>query len=301
VYGGGGSLVLATERTDRTGTATLWRKDGSEWHQLSTLEHVVPKEQKSDADGIHLSPGPGREDIVATGLAGHGVGFSTDGGATWTYISRPPRCPERECAFIPAGRDIYVARFEGTSLVRADFGATGWHVTPLPPSSDPGLGYWGPIVLDDGKLVIVEAGSECDSGAGSRYRVSLDHGDSWSERRSFADGCIEGPAGNALYGADSGIGQFRSTDLVHWEPVHVDGAFPPVVDRPCSHWREGRPWSIERPVRVGDDAFSLLHLNYRDGQEIRPRLGMAQNGPHDVKHVLIVSHDDCATWQRVLR
>ena len=161
---------------------------------------------------------------------------------------------------------------------------------PLPPAPDPNTGYRGPLVLEDGTLVIVEVTRPDDCGTSGHYRISRDHGDTWSKRR-VAPGeatCIDGPTGNTLY-ASGDLGQFRSTDLVHWEPVVVDGAFPPRPHRdlPASCWRRdpGYKWVSEPPLRVGDEVYRLFHVPDRD----------RWNG---VTHVLKVSRNDCRTWQK---
>lgn len=55
--------------------------------------------------------------------------------------------------------------------------------------------------------------------------------------------------------------KYRSTDLVHWEPVEVHGSFPPPLDQDlpaaCSRRDPGYKWVSEPPLRVGDEVFRL--------------------------------------------
>lgn len=312
VHDAGGSLVLVTVgETDRIGTATLWRKDTGGWQKVGSLEHAEPLHLEHDSDGIRLAPGPAGGDLVATGLADERVGFSRDGGATWTYLAAPPGCSQ-EC-FVGGDGD-YLSAFDGAgSWWLAPFGATRWDELALPETSDPQGRRWNLLVLDDGTLLIAEVDAELtgfDDPCTGRYRISRDRGDTWSDvrelpRPSTSSMCIEGTFANVVYAYDDGFsgddrkGHYQSTDLVSWTLVRQgsdDWHLPstPVV---CSR----RPWAVDQAVRVGDEVFGLLHLNYRDGRELEPRRGLLQEGPHEVRHLLMVSHDDCRTWEQVLR
>ena len=125
-YEAGGTLVLATmEQEEHPGSATLWRSDSGRWQKLGTLQHAVPMHGKADSDGTRLSPGPGSRDIIATGVAegvSQSVGFSRDGGATWSYLATPRTCGK--CWIGAHGDYLYVVPDEPTTtLVRAAFGA----------------------------------------------------------------------------------------------------------------------------------------------------------------------------------
>lgn len=292
LYDAGGALVMATmDQEERTGSATLWRRESGRWQKLGMLQHAVPMHWKADSERIRLSPGPGQGDIIAVGysdLASQRVGFSSDGGRTWSYLATCGDC------WIQAHGDyVYAVGRELTTLVRAAFGAGDWEELPLPTAPDPDTGYRGPLVLDDGTLIIVEETHPDDCGTSGHYRISRDHGDTWSKRRVTPGKatCINGPTGNTLY-ASGDLGQFRSTDLVHWKPIVVDGSFPPRPrrDLPASCWRDdpGYEWLSEPPLRVGGEVYRLFHVPDRD----------RWNG---VTHLLKVSRDDCRTWQKALR
>ena len=312
VYDAGGSLVLVTVgQTDRTGTATLWRKDTGGWQKLGSLDHAEPLHVESDSDGVRLTPGPSSQDLIATGLGDGQVGFSRDGGATWTYLAAPPGCSQ-EC-FVGGGDD-YLSAYDGAgSWWLARFGASRWVEIVLPPTADPLTLRWNLLVLDDGTLLIWEVDAELagfDDPCTGGYRVSRDRGDTWSELRelprpSTSGMCIEGTYENIVYASDDAFsgddrkGHYQSTDLVRWTLVRQgsDDWHLPSAPPACSR----RPWAIDQAARTGADVFGLLHLNYHDGHELKPRRGLLQEGPHEVRHVLVASDDDCRTWKRVLR
>lgn len=300
LYDAGGALVLATlDQLDRAGTATLWRRNSGRWQKLGKLEHAAPLHLERDSAGTRLSPGPGDQDIITTTSAYAGVGFSRDGGATWTFLASP--CTG--CYVSLYGDDFYAVDTNFTTLMRTAFGTTAWEELSLPPSPGPRLGF----IMDDGTLIIEDSG-DCVAGAVSHYRVSRDHGDTWSERRALpgSSNCITSTYRNTVYahcnttscyydtgGNGGGGGIYRSTDLVHWEPVRqpvprriLDGI--PTSVRACPRGLGNDPvyhWAEEPPLRIGDEVFKLFHVNNRDGRE----------------HVLMVSRDDCHTWRRLLR
>jgi hypothetical protein len=306
LYGANGALVLVTlERTDRIGTATLWRKDSAGWQKLGTLERAVPLHWRADSDGTRLTSGPGVRDIVAR-LGQEGVGFSSDGGATWTYLAAPPTAGAcADCFGNVHGDYLYLSAGEGRALWRAGFGARTWQRVALPPDPGPQTRYRFPLVLDNGLLISGEAtDDQCLGG----YRISRDHGDTWSERRTLPRStCLTASDRNTAFACDEGQdcyggqGVYRSTDLVHWKPARGLSEGWSSMEPVCSGWDASRRPFIEWPVRAGDEFFSLVHLNYRDGREIRPRRGLLQTGRHEVEHLLVVSRDDCHTWQRVRR
>jgi hypothetical protein len=99
---------------------------------------------------------------------------------------------------------------------------------------------------------------------------------------------LNGPSGNAVYAAsDANLTQYRSRDLVHWQPVHVDGWFPPIPrPRTCPGKRGKDPvWLDDPTLRIGDEVYKLFHVSNRDARELELR----------------VSHDDCHTWKPALR
>lgn len=315
-----GGLLLATlAQTERPGTATLWRNDAGGWQQVGTVDDVVPLHMKADSHGSRLRTGPGRQDLYLSTSAFDGVQFSRDGGATWRTLPNPDPC-RAEC-FIFLYDDYFYARGDwvgdseldvesSRTLSRAAFGTTTWEDIALPPASGGFPGYMDFLVLEDGSLVIEEAGG-CEASATGHYRVSRDHGNTWSERRALpgSSSCISGTRDNVLYaecsttacyydtgGNGSGEGTYRTTDLANWkpnrEPVphHVrygNPVFAPIGGRcpaglgddPVYHW-------VEEPVhRVGDRFFKLFHVPGSRGHE----------------HTLMVSRDDCRTWKPAYR
>jgi hypothetical protein len=151
-------------------------------------------------------------------------------------------------------------------------------------------------VLEDGTLVVSEVTiDDHDDYCPDPYRVSRDHGDTWSGRREAPTGaCIQGFVGNTLCASDVYAGrEFRSTDLVHWEPVHGKPCFaeqPTAQDLPaaCSRQDPAYQWVSDPPLAVGEEVFRLFHVDDRDPWRNR------------VMHVLKVSRDDCRTWQKAL-
>jgi hypothetical protein len=241
--------------------------------------------------------------------------FSRDGGATWSHLE-------------PCGSQCYAGLYgdyfyylggpaeHKTTLQRAAFGTTTWEELSLPVSSGPERGYRSEFfVLDDGTLVIEEASGlpgtsttsdGCVEGAVGHYRISRDHGDTWSERRALpgSSNCIIGTRRNTVYaqcgtigcyedtgGGYGSEGTYQSTDLVHWEALQHEvpydvrfhdrgGACPPSRGQdPVYNWVE------EPPLQIGEEIFKLFHVRNTHGRE----------------HVLMVSRDDCRTWKRVLR
>ena len=307
MYEAGGTLVMATiEQEEDPGGATLWRSHSGKWQKLGTLQHALPMHPRSDS-GLEvpmvgqtlLSPGPGSQDIIAVGLVEDGaqsIGFSHDGGATWSYLAAPTGCGD--CWIGAHGDYLYAVSELPSTLVRVAFGATNWEEVPLPESPDPMTGYRGPLVLDDGTLIMPEVNTQTDRcNPSSHYRISRDHGDTWSERRALpgTSTCIYGPVGNIVYASGDlpEHDKYRSTDLVNWEPIQVDveAAFPPPenlgLPAVCSRRDPVYQWVSHPPLRVGDEVFRLFHVAARD----------SWNG---VTHVLKVSHDDCRTWQNAL-
>lgn len=293
----GGALLVATlDQLDRPGTATLWRRAAGGWQRVGRLEDAVPRHLDRDSAGTHLSPGPGSQDLVARTSALAGVRFSRDGGATWTHLAPPAGCGG---CFVTLHGDHFYARHseQFTTLARVAFGATTWEERPLPAGAGGGRGYQDLVVLDDGTLVVQESGG-CVAGAHGHYRVSRDRGDTWSGRRPLpgSSNCLAGAVGNTLHahcnttscyydtgGDGGGEGTYRTTDLVHWEPLRQ----PPPRDPPvCPRGRGRDPvyrWVDEVPLRIGDEVVKLFHVT-RNGRE----------------HVLKVSRDDCRSWQQVL-
>lgn len=283
LFDGDGVPVLVTlGGSDRVGTATLWRQDADGWRRLGTLEHAVVPE---GVDGrTHLLPGPGGQDLVALGLADDRVGFSRDGGATWSYLAQPKACGNAECsAIFTTTTHLYVDVPGGA--VRAAFGATAWEELSLPSGTGSPDRRTGLLVLDD---VLLNIASDCDT-VTNHYWVSQDAGDTWSARRDFpANTCIYRPLGNTVYTADAAETQWwRSTDLATWEQApasehderaKADAACPGLLGRDPSDERLD-----ESPVRVGDEVYKIFHLSSRS---------------HDLE--LRVSHDRCRTWQPVL-
>jgi hypothetical protein len=166
--------------------------------------------------------------------------------------------------------------------------------------------------MDDDTLII-EDSRECAvtgwaNDVKSHFRVSRDHGDTWSQTRALpgSSTCITGTYQNTVYahcetlacyydtGGNGGSeGHYRSTDLVHWEPVRQP--LPRLITygiqpraRACPQGTGRDPlyhWVEEPPLRIGDEVFKLFHVSNRDGRE----------------HVLMVSRDDCHTWRPLLR
>jgi len=281
VYEADGALMLVTlDQLDRVGTATLWRKDPGGWRKLGTLEHAVPPE--GIAGRTRLARGPGGQDLVALGLDGDRVGFSRNGGATWSYLARPAECAERSCSAIFSTTDYLYVDVEG-SAVRAAFGATAWEELSLPSGSaspDPHL-----LVLDDALLNI---DSDCDTTT-NHYWVSRDHGDTWSEGRDFpANTCIYSSLASTAYTADANETQWwRSTDLMHWEQAptsphvergRVNAACPESLGTDPADDRLDEP-----PLRIGNEVYKIFHLSNRsDELELK------------------VSRDNCRTWEPAL-
>lgn len=279
-----GALVLITlDRLDRVGTATLWQREAGAWRRLGTLEHAVPP--KGVAGRTHLTRGPGDQDLVALGLQGDRVGFSRDGGATWSYLPGPAECAERSCSAIFSTTDHLYVDIDG-SAVRAAFGSTAWEELPVPRGSESPRRSLSLLVMDD---VLLTIDSDCDITT-NHYWVSRDRGDTWSGRRDFPAGtCVYSSLGNTAYTADAYEAQWwRSSDLVHWEraPIspHVErgranAACPGPLDTDPSD--EGLD---EPPVRIGDEVYRIFDLtNGSQAPELR------------------VSHDSCRTWEPVLR
>lgn len=306
-----GGLLLATlDRVDRVGAATLWRRDAGRWQQVGTLEQAVPLHWRADSHGTRLSPGPGSQDIIARTSADDGVRFSRDGGVTWSHLAEPETCGSTCFVGGLYGEYFYAlgkSYSHATTLWRAAYGATTWEGRRLPPSSGPERGFTDLQVMDDGTLVIAEAGSYCVAGAEGHYRVSRDRGDTWSERRALpgSSNCITGTDGDTLYaecgttscyydtgGNGGGGGIYRSKDLVHWEPAqqpvprrmrYGNPLYPPTV-RACPRSLDVDPvyhWAVEPALRVGEEVFKLFHVRHTHGRE----------------HVLMVSRDDCRTWR----
>lgn len=292
-----GALLVATlRRLDRPGTATLWHRAAGGWQRVGSLEDAVPRHLDRDSAGTYLSPGPGRLDLVARTSDSAGLRFSRDGGATWTRLAPPAGCGG--CYVVLHGDRFYARRPDHfTTLARVAFGATAWEERAIPAGAGPERGYGALVALADGTLVVEEAGG-CVAGARGHYRVSRDHGETWSGRRALpgSSNCLAGAVGGTLHahcnttgcyydtgGDGGGEGTYASTDLRHWEPLLE----PPSPDPPACPRGRGRDgvyrWVDEAPVRVGNEVAKLFHLT-RNGRE----------------HVLKVSRDECRTWQRVL-
>jgi hypothetical protein len=166
--------------------------------------------------------------------------------------------------------------------MRAALGAAAWEEIALPRDSG------SLLALDDALLNI---DSDCDN-AINHYWISRDDGDTWSERKRFPTAtCVYGSTDNAAYTADASETQWwRSTDLLHWERAPTS-PFDVLSRRanaacPTSLGRDLRTdWYDEPPLRIGDDVYKLFHVSDRDGRELELR----------------VSHDDCRTWNGVLR
>lgn len=282
LYDGAGAPILVTaERLDRAGTATLWRKESGGWQRVGTLEDAVPPDPRYYPYSTYLSPGPGSQDVVAHHLARRGVGFSHDGGATWSYLTQPPDCPAGAgcSAVAPTSDHLYLNNHD--TAMRAAFGATTWTEIAVPrPAS-------GVIPLEDALLSV---DLDCDN-ATNHYWVSRDDGDTWSGRRDYPAGtCIVGSTDNTAYAADAEETQWwRSTDLVHWEHAPSSPSFELarqayaacpglLVEDPVT--RDDEP-----PVRVGDEVYRLFPVSNRDDRRLELR----------------VSHDDCHTWEPALR
>lgn len=313
LYDADGSLVLVTvDQTDRIATATLWRKDLDGWVRLGTLDRAAPPHWRRDSDGIHLSPGPGRQDLIATHLADERVGFSRDGGATWTYGSAPGTDGGCVGCYVNVNRHYVYWSTGPDQLWRLDFGADTAERLSLPEGPDPQTRYQFPLALENGTMISAEAtGLECSD----HYRVSTDQGDTWSERRALPDStCLSNAIDDTAYACNEdrycygGDGVYESTDLEHWELAR--GLSEGWTGSPtCPRWSADREPFIEGnfppiagPLPAGDAYFALFHLNYSDGREILPRRGILQEDPpHEVEHVLMVSRDGCRTWKRVLR
>jgi hypothetical protein len=125
MYADHGVLTLITvERMDPRVPATLWRKTPGGWLRLGTLDHTIGPDPV--AEQIRLAPGPGRDDLVAFGLTGNRVGFSRDGGTTWSYLAPPAGCiaGEYPCSIDSTG-DWLDTDIQGVAW-RAPFGATAW-------------------------------------------------------------------------------------------------------------------------------------------------------------------------------
>lgn len=278
MYAAHGVLTLLTaERMDRPVPATLWRKAPGGWLRLGTLDRTVGPD--AVAEQIRLQPGPGSDDLVAFGLSGNRVGFSQDGGATWSYLAPPAGCPGEDwCSIDSTGDWLYIA--DQGAAWRAPFGATAWERFSVPQDN--------PVLLElDDALISIE--SDCDT-ATNHYWVSHDHGDSWTERRDF-------PAGTCAYDTLDGTAyaypivdpnddqSWRSTDL-SWERAPVSAG----VERERRSWAlcpdmaNTHPPGQSAPVQIGDELYQLAQVNHRNGW----------------KRVLRVSHDECHTWKPVL-
>ena len=285
LYDGDGALTLITiDRFGSVGIGTVWQKQAGGWRRLGTIEHAIPPEQV-DPGRTHLSPGPGSGDFVALDLAGGRVGFSRDGGATWSYLAKPAGCAEGGCSEIFPTTDYLYVNKDGTAL-RAAFGAATWEEISVPwsPGSQPDRSL---LPLEDALLNI---DSDCDATT-NHYWVSRDDGDTWGERQDFPAGtCIYERIDNTAYTADADETQWwLSTDLVQWELAltspydeHARQAFAAC---PGSLGKDRfSTWLYEPPVRIGDEVYKIVHLSNRDGRKLELR----------------VSHDDCHTWKPVL-
>ena len=285
LYDGDGALVLLTvRRLDRVGTATLWRKDPGGWRRLGTLKHAVPPE-RVDPSRTHLLTGPGSRALVALDLAQGRIATSRDGGATWRYLAEPAACAHRTCSPVYSTAADYRYVDVGRTVMRAAFGTSAWEEIAVPHGRGAPDRYAGLLALDDALLAV---DSDCDT-TPNHYRVSRDHGDTWSGSRDFpAHTCIYGSAGRAAYAADAYETQWwRSRDLVHWE--HAPSSPYDVLARryraacPGSGRDRLRDLADGPPVRIGDDVYRLARLRSGDARVLELR----------------VSHDDCRTWQRV--
>lgn len=279
MYADHGVLTLITvERMDPGVPATLWRKTPGGWLRLGTLDHTIGPDPV--AEQIRLQPGPGPDDLVAFGLTGNRVGFSRDGGTTWSYLAPPAGCTgEDGCSIDSTGDWLYVDN-QGAAW-RAPFGATAWEKFSVPQDS---------VLLLELDDALVGAESDCDN-ATNHYWVSDDHGDTWTERRDF-------PAGTCAYDTLDGTAyaypivdpnddqSWRSTDLVSWERAPVSAG----VERERRSWAlcpdmaNTHPPGQSAPVQIGDELYQLAQVNHRNGW----------------KRVLRVSHDECHTWKPVL-
>ncbi|MBM0126753.1 hypothetical protein [Pimelobacter simplex] len=280
-----GALVLTTlERLDRPGPATIWRKEPGGWRRLGTLEHATPPERLAP-QRTRLSPGPGSHDVLALHLAGGRVGFSRDGGASWTYLARPAGCRAGGCSEAATADHLYVTK--GRVTLRAAFGADAWEAIALPGGSGSPDRYVGLLALADALLTIA---TDCDTTT-NHYWVSRDDGSTWSERRDFPPGtCIYGRVDDTPYTADARETQWwRSTDLVHWAhaptnpfeelSARASAACPASGRRTPVTGRAGEP-----PVRIGAEVYRLFRLGSRDARKLE----------------LKVSRDDCRTWTPAL-
>jgi hypothetical protein len=291
-------------------TVSLWRYDGA-WTELGEVPGISRAAQDSSAAYTlswsmrreAMSVGPG---AVVLGSTFGELVVSGDGGETWETWRLPWRPSECQNGFVPCSvavsGDYVVAAAEDTWL-RRKVGSDEWEDITPPGRARYNLaddGRYGLLALDDGTLVATADDIVAKTGA---YRVSTDSGSTWSDPRPNPGDHSQfdwtaGVQGPAVYAGcwmpdGRGCGYYRSTDLVRWAKVAPDQG----PESPCPGQGYVEPESV---IQVGTLTYAIAHVPYLDGH---PATTQKQLGsldfPHDVRHVLRVSGDDCRTWQSV--
>ena len=179
-----------------------------------------------------------------------GLYHSTDGGVTWTLLSRELRYPHVLLVDPSDSQQLYAARRDLTSFLPLPgiYRSVDGGVTWKPCTTGLGAERIFALTLDPGHAGVLYAGSW----AGRVYK-SVDGGETWflatpapirgspQEAAGTVGQLLVNPVDGALYALEAYAGTFRSTDGgASWCHVHADGGWLAIDPREGTLYLAGR-------------------------------------------------------------